>query len=412
MDKFMENKWVMRILALLLAVLLYISVSIEQGTFKTTKNTTSQQNSDVITDVPLEMYYDSDNLVVSGAPQTVNVTVEGPKSIVQPTKALRDFKLYVDLRDLGIGKHQVRIKSKGISDKLAARIEPAYINVDIEEKVTKEFKVEAEFNSAILADGFEAEKPTVEPKTVKITGAKNIIDKITYVKATIDVRGEVNQTVTREAQVRVLDRELNKLDVQVDPETVDVTLPVKNPSKTVPLKVSQTGTPPEGVKILGTSMDPKEVTIYGKQDVLDTISEIDLPLDVSKIDKDTTVNVPIKLKDGLNKASADNAKVTVDVQKTEEKTFSNLQVAEQGVGDQYDMEILAPEKGQVDLTVKGPSEIIDQLSADDFKLYVDAAGLAAGDHDLNIQVDNPDKNISWTLSDDNMKIRLKEKANS
>ncbi|RDI37519.1 CdaR family protein [Falsibacillus pallidus] len=409
MDKFMENKWVMRIIALLLAILLYTSVSVEKGDFKKEKNPSPKANSEVITDVPLDLYYDSDNLVVSGAPEKVNVMVEGPTSIVQPTKTMRDFQLYVDLRDLGIGRHQVKIKSKGLSDKLQAKIEPAFISVDIQEKVTKEFKVEAEFNSAILAEGFEAESPTVQPKTVKITGAKNIIDQITYVKATIDVRGEVDKTVTREAQVRVLDRELNKLNVTVNPSTVDVTLPVKNPSKTVPISINKTGTPPEGVKILDVSADPKQITIYGKQDVLDSINELDLPLDVSKIEKDSTIEVPVKLQDGLNKASVDKVKVKVDVEKTETKTFSNLQVAERGVGDQYNMTILSPEKGQVDLTVTGPSEIVDQLSADDFKLYVDASDLEAGDHSLKIQIDSPGDNFSTQLSDDTMKIRLEEK---
>ena len=410
MDKFMENKWVMRIIALLLAILLYTSVSVEQGSFKQQKNTPSQPNSEAISDVPLELYYDSNNLVVSGAPDTVNVMVEGPKAIVQPTKAMRDFQLYVDLRDLGIGRHQVRIKAKGLSDKLKAQIEPQFISVDIQEKVTKEFKVEAEFNSAILADGFEAENPTVQPKTVKITGAKNIIDQIAYVKATVDVRGEVDKTVTREAQVRVLDRELNKLNVTVDPTTVDVTLPVKNPSKTVPVSIKETGTPQEGVKILDASPEPKQITIYGKQDVLDTISQIEVPLDVSKIDKDSTIEVPVKLEEGLNKASVDKIKVKVDVEKTEEKTFSNLQVAERGLDDQYDMSILSPVKGQVDLTVTGPSEIIDQLSADDFKLFVDASDLKPGTHDLNIQIDSPGNNFTSDLSEDTMKIRVEEKS--
>lgn len=101
---------------------------------------------------------------------------------------------------------------------MTAKISPAYVTVTVQEKVTKEFRVDAEFNSNLLASGFEAETPSVEPKTVKITGAKDVIDQITYVKATVDSKREISSTITRDAKVQVLDKSLNKLNVDVDPK--------------------------------------------------------------------------------------------------------------------------------------------------------------------------------------------------
>ena len=97
---------------------------------------------DIIRDVPVEVYYDNENLVVTGVPETVNMTIEGPINIVQTTKLLKDFTLFVDLRDLTMGKHHVEIQHENISEKLQVRIDPATIDVVIEEKITETFRVD------------------------------------------------------------------------------------------------------------------------------------------------------------------------------------------------------------------------------------------------------------------------------
>ena len=92
--------------------------------------------------MPVEVYYDNENLVVTGVPETVNITIEGPINLVQTTKLLKDFSLIVDLRTLTMGKHSVSIQPENISEKLQVRIEPAMVDVFIEEKITETFKVE------------------------------------------------------------------------------------------------------------------------------------------------------------------------------------------------------------------------------------------------------------------------------
>ena len=74
---------------------------------------------------------------------------------------------------------------------------------------------------------------------MEITGAKDIIEQIAYVVATLDINKVVDGTITREARVQVLDKDYNKLDVAIEPETVDVTVEVINPSKEVPVSVNR-----------------------------------------------------------------------------------------------------------------------------------------------------------------------------
>src|SRR5690606_12222755 len=167
MDKFMENPWFVRIISMLLAVLLFATANDYFGgkNTRTTPNDMENANTDTITNVPVEVYYDSENLVVTGIPKTVDVKIEGQRRFVEATKRQRNFTVYVDLSDVQIGQHRVQILYKDISDKLKVNIEPAYADISVQEKVTKEFGVEAEFNRSILAEGFEAERPDVDPKT-------------------------------------------------------------------------------------------------------------------------------------------------------------------------------------------------------------------------------------------------------
>ncbi|WP_064091701.1 CdaR family protein [Rossellomorea aquimaris] len=412
MDKFMESRWFMRVVGLMLACILYLSVNFDDfQTDANNSNNNSQTAIETIRDVPLEVFYDSENLVVTGLPETVNVTVEGPKSIVQPTKTLKDFQVYVDLNELGIGEHQVQIKTDNLSEKLEVKLDPDFVNVSVQEKITKEFSVDPEFNESFLSNGFEAEGLAVKPKTVKVTGSKDEVEKIAYVKATLDINEEINENLTREAKVQVLDRELNKLNVSIEPEVVDVTVSVINPSKDVPVVIKEKGSLPEGTTLESISVEPKEAAIFGRQEVLDSIKELVAQVDLSKITKDTTLTVPLSLQDGLNKVAPEEVKIKVDVTTTEQKRLSGLKLTPQGLGEEYEYTIVSPEAGSVDVSLKGRSDEVGKITKDDFTLDLDLSGLEPGEHEVEIDAAGPE-NIDWNLSQKTVRIQIKEKNTS
>ncbi|MBW8350862.1 hypothetical protein K0H71_15620 [Bacillus sp. IITD106] len=413
MDKFMENPWFVRIISMLLAVLLFATANDYFGgkNTRTTPNDMENANTDTITNVPVEVYYDSENLVVTGIPKTVDVKIEGQRRFVEATKRQRNFTVYVDLSDVQIGQHRVQILYKDISDKLKVNIEPAYADISVQEKVTKEFGVEAEFNRSILAEGFEAERPDVDPKTVKITGAKDVIEKISYVKATINASGLINDTIKQYAKVTVLDRELNKLDVLVEPESVLVTIPVTNPRKNVPIKINTTGTPPDDINIKTISTVTPEVMIFGRTEVLQNVEELEVTVDVSGIREDTEVEVPIKYPLGVNKITPDKIKVKILAEKKlEEKTLKDIKIESKGLSSDLNMELLSPVNGTVSLKVTGEKENLEKAIEGDFHVILNMEGLKAGEHEVDLVVDGLN-GVEWELTEKKAKIRLTEKEN-
>lgn len=408
MDKLMDNRWFMKAIALALAILLYSAVPNNDNKI-TNVNVPGEQNTETIQDVPVKSYYDTENLVISGIPNTVDVTVQGPLPNVQTAKALKNFEVYVDLSEIKIGSHTVPIKVKDISNKLKVQIDPAYANITVQERVTKEFKVEAEYDTALLEEGYQAQQPIVEPSTVKITGARDTIERITYVKATLDIKDQFNRPITREAKVRVLDQELNKLDVVVEPETVEVTIPVISAKKTVPIKIVQKGSTPTGVVIESIDfVDTSEADIIGPEELLEKTESVRVEVDLAKITKDTTLRLPVIISEGITKVSPQTVDVNVKVTKMEERTFSGLEVTSVGLSEDYDVEFRDPLDALVNLTIMGPSEELDLLNPDDFQLFIDLSNYVAGLHSVEIKVDGP-AGLNWKINKTVARIKISEK---
>ncbi|OLS34268.1 YbbR-like domain-containing protein [Bacillus sp. MRMR6] len=405
MDKLMDNPWFIKMLALLLAVLLYTSV-LNSDDKATSINIPGETSTATIEEVPVKAYYDIDNLVVTGIPETVEVTIKGPMPHVQSAKTLRNFEVFVDLTDAEIGNKKVKFEIRDLSDKVKATINPESVSVSIQEKVTKEFKVEAEFNTSMIEEGYAAGQATVEPNKVKITGAKNVVDQITYVKATIDNKDSINQTITQEAQVQVLDKELNKLAVLIEPETVKVTIPIKATNKTVPINVVEKGTTPDGIMIDSINLDIREAIITGTEEVLKETDNVRVEVDLSKITENTTLELPVIIPNGITKVNPQTVKATVTIKKQEEeKTVSGIPINIRGLDEPYDAVVNDPVNRTISLVINGPSGTVTGLSPEDFRIFIDLSGLAEGSHDVNIQVEGP-PDVTWKPDKSSAKITI------
>lgn len=408
----MNNHWFMKIFALLLAIMLYMSVNIEEKESKSgiTRNSVGQTDIETVTNVPVVTYYDEENLVVSGVPKTVNVTLEGPASILKPTALQRDFEVYVDLTNFELGTYTVPIKYKNISDKLTVKIQPSTAKVTIQEKVSKDFSVDVDFiHKNKMPDGYSVEEPIVKPNVVSITGAKDVVNRIALVKARVDLDGAVD-TVRQESRVTAYDREGKILNVDINPSVVEVTAPIKSPSKSVPLKINRTGTLKKGLSIVKIETVPNEVTIFGPKEKIDPIEFLDgITINLDEITKDTTLEVSVPLPDGIKSVDPPKVKINIQVQEEQKKTFKSLPIHVLGLGDQYEAQFLNPEDGTMDVQVSGAPSVLNSIKPSDIQLYVNANELGVGEHEVEVEVNGP-QNIKWNLSKNKIKIRISQRT--
>jgi YbbR domain-containing protein len=288
-------------------------------------------------------------------------------------------------------------------------MKPSSVTVTVEERITKEFKVEAEINASQIEDGYSAGQPVVGPNKVKITGAKSMIDRISYVKATLEEKGKLKETITRDARIQVLDKDLNKLNVVVDPDTVKVTVPVKSNTKTVPISVVKKGSAPSGVTIVSIELDENEATITGTEEVLKETENVRVEVDISKISENTTLSLPVIISNGITKVTPQMVKATVVVKKEEDKTVSSIPISIRGLTAAYKAEINDPASRTINVEVNGPSGAVVGLKPEDFSAYIDVTGLTEGSHDVPIQVDGP-TGVNWQPDKETAKVSITKNA--
>ncbi|MDN4606476.1 CdaR family protein [Sporosarcina highlanderae] len=421
MDKFMDRPWFLRFTALALAIILFFSVKAED---EKTNRSGIGDAVDIIKDVPLEVYYDKDNYVVTGAPETVDVTIQGPSSLVQSAKLLKDFTLKVDLREETLGRHTLKIQTENLSDKLDVKLEPATVDVLYEEKITQTFRVDPELNERLLAEDFNVVKMEVEPAKIEVTGAKSVIEAISFVKVSVTGDKGINKSFNQKARVRVLDRDLNKLNVKIVPEEVTVKVEVEEYNTEVPIVLRQRGVASENVTIDSIYTDTKTIRLHGPKKVLDSIREIVVDVDISNVKESGSVELNIQKPKGVSQISLDKIKVSVSatVKSLEDppevsmdpadvenvtKEFKGIPVDVTGLDNQFKSFFRKPENGKVNLTVTAKPEVINTLSNSDFKISVDASKTdSEGEYIYPLVVEAPD-NIAWKLSEDEVTMEVK-----
>lgn len=313
MDKLFDSTWALRITALIIALALFFYVKSE---LDSTRVNSASDEVAVLTDIPLEVYYDDENLIVTGLPETVNITISGPDKIVLKTELAMDFSVFVELNDLLIGEHRVEVQHENISEKLEVKLDPQWVNITIEERVTQEFRVDPEMNSRLLADGYEVVSKVANPTTVNITGAESVLKSISYVKATVTGESGIKASFEQEANVKVLNADLNRLDVLVEPAVVKVNVEVREYSKELPIRFVQKGIAVEGIEIIDLRPLDATVKVFGKKSVVDELSEIVLEFDVAQVNDSGEFEGQLILPDGL-RAEPKTVKIQADVQKEE-----------------------------------------------------------------------------------------------
>ncbi|MBC1801162.1 CdaR family protein [Listeria booriae] len=464
MDRILSNKWSVRIISLIFAAVLFTYIT--SSSDKTLSMGESGTYVDVINNVPVEVYYDKDKMTVSGAPDTVDVTVTGSKGLVQLAKSQSNLVAYIDLKKAKAGTQNAKIQIKGLSDRLKATINPATAKVTIAEKVTKKYTVDVELNKSVIADGYQAGTAKVKPKKVSITGSQEVLDQIAYVKATISDEKDQKSDFDTTATVSAFDANLNKLDVEIDPGQVDVSVPVSKIGKTVPLRFQQSGNPADKtVTISSLTSEDTKVTVIAPESVTDSIEQITIPIDVTQITGDKTVEVKVPVPTGATSVNPTSVKVNIKTTKkqndqssnndankssgqtpeapaattpdtdtttppanndkdensddnsdTEDKQvsteFRDVPITITGLNnsESFNTTFIDPVSGKVNITINGTQKEIDTVERSDFNIVANLSNLQEGIHTVPLAVHGLAANFTFTLTQSKAEIQIVKKV--
>ncbi|WP_085520692.1 CdaR family protein [Tuberibacillus sp. Marseille-P3662] len=412
MDKLFKSRWFMKLIAFLIALMLYTVVTSEQDSQANTPFFSDNGEAIETSSEELSAEYDKDKYVVLGLPEEVKLQVKGSPEQVQTTKFRITKHVFVDLEGKGPGTYKVPIQSEGLQNGLNVNIIPSSVRVTIQKKVTESFPVNIDFiNEQKLAAGYQLGDPTIEPETVEVTGGKQVIDSISYIKGVINVKG-ANEDISRELNLKAYDDNGNQLDVQMNPSSADVEIPLLSPSKTMNVKTETKGQLPDGTSLSSITVSPKKVDIYGEKDVISDInhlSTVKVPLD--GVTEGQTLDVDVPMPKGVDMVKPETVQVKVDVGQSQKHSFKQVSIGVRGLDKDQTVEFLDPPDRAVDVTLEGTEQVLSSVRRGDFQVYVDVSDLKAGKHQAELQVETPDY-VKAIVSKENTKIKVNSESQS
>ncbi|MBU9720173.1 MULTISPECIES: YbbR-like domain-containing protein [Bacillaceae] len=393
MDKWFNNTWFIKWISLLIAILLFLMVNAENINNQPggIPGITSQIRN--IMEVDLTVYHDDGYQVVTEVdPANVQVTVRGPQNVLRQFQLMPrpEYELYVDVRGKEPGVHYERVQYSGFPNDVDVTINPRTVRVTVQEKQTVSFPVDVELiNQGEIEEGYTIGTPYTTPTNVDITAARGIIEQINSVRAVVDVANR-NATFQEVASVIVLDQNGNEMDLNTDPPAVEVTVPITSPNKEVPLRIEREGELPEGIAIENIYTEPNVVTIYGPIDVINDISFIDgIKIDLSEITRDTTIEVPVPVPDGVERVEPETVEVHVEISEEEVREFTDVTIEVNGLPEEFEYTFIDPEDGLVNIGLMGSPSVLERVDREDFQVYIDLSGLEVGEHELPLQFIGP-----------------------
>lgn len=234
---FFRRKWFLRIISLILAVFLFMYVNgsksgfLRQNTRNNNQSSALMSNKSATLRMPLDVTIDNNRYIVSGYPQYVKVKVTGPSALVTTTSNTQNFKVYADLSDLTPGKHRVKLKTSGLNSELTSKIEPQYINVNIQPRKTITMKVTIRLSTRDLDNGYKLGRPHSDIQTVQVTGSRNEVNKVDRIVAFVAVPHDAKDNIARQVTLQAVDRNGQTLNVVISPTTTNVSIPVSASSQ-------------------------------------------------------------------------------------------------------------------------------------------------------------------------------------
>lgn len=308
----LESKWGLRFVALILAIFFFLSVNNVFGNIFNTDDI-SQKSNKTIQDVPVDVVYNNKDLHVTKAPDNVDVTLSGPQSKLIKIENPEDLKVIIDLSDKKAGKYHEKFQVKGIGNDVSYSVKPKSADVNLEKKITKKMHVQPDVSQSDINPKYKVSSQNISPETVKVTGGEQQLKKIAYLKATFKKSSKITKDTNDVAEVNAFDKELNKLNVSINPNEVDLKVGVEPFSKKVKVRTKTTGKLDDDKELDNIKLDDKEVEIYGSRDDLQSVNEVTADVNLDGVSDSTEQNVKFDLPDNVTKIDPKETKAYINV---------------------------------------------------------------------------------------------------
>lgn len=412
-DKWLRNVNVVRVVALLIGILLWFVVHMDEHANDSTGTIQPQITENTIYDVAVKTTgLDTQSYAITSiVPAQVDITISGTASqLLEVRTKDGQNRIEADLSDVAPGVNQVTLKAVGFPSGVKVKqISPETIEVHVEEIGSKEVPVRIDVTGQ-PSPGYEASEPIVEPEKVYVTAPLSTLEKIVEVRTAFDLDG-AQETVQREVQLEPVNADGEVVKAVLVPSTAQVEVPITIPYKEIPFQIELIGDPAEGYSVASYSQSVQMVTVYGAREVVEALEIYDgVQVDLTGLTNSATLTLDLPLPEGTNSVLPATVEVQIEIVASQSRTLESIPIEVTGLPDDGEIEavILEPDSGTIDVTVEAAPNIINELKLDDIKAEVDAANLPIGEHEQSIIITLPQFVKLREVSSETATIRVME----
>lgn len=408
-ESWLSKQTTLLFLSLFISIIIFVIVDQKIINF-------SSQAAEVLKDQTVNVMYDDELYVVEGLPDKVDVTLIGSKADLYIAKQSTNNGVTVNLEGLKPGTHRVDIEYDRGNNDIEYSVNPSVATVIIYKKVSANKKLSYDIvNDDKLDSKLTVKSVKLSTEEVTIRGAEYQINQVSTVKALIDLTNlsskEAGVQKLNDVVLKAYDSEGNIVDVEIvpvePPAIVSAEVDLDSPSKKVSLNFVPKGKMVTGKAIAGYTFSQNEVTIYGDSDVLESINNLDVEVNVSNITSNTSFKAEIKKPSGVKSISSNYVTVSLTVTDASSTPVRfTIPLTGINVADGLTAQPIDNENGLITIEVQGASSVLSSIDESDITVYVDLKDLGEGEWTREVIVKGSNPLVSYKALRTEAKVRI------
>jgi len=346
-------------------------------------------------EISVDLVSPAENVVLTAGntlPDTVQVRLRAPRSSWERLTP-NHFKATLDLSGYGVGVHDVLLQVRATDPQIVIEeVFPASAQVQLEPLATKDLPVTFRLQGD-PPNGFAYRLPR-NPITVTVKGPAVSVTDVERVEAQIFLNN-AKESVEREIKPvpkNIADETVSSVSLELLTQTVTISVEQKFGYNTVSVKAPVIGQPAAGYFINSITTEPDEIVLRGLDEAPSAIETGEI--DISNTTEDVVKRVPLTLPPGFSIEVDENDKpedgrsilVTVEISAFSGGLNVEREVTVQGALPEFTWQI-DPES--VEILLRGPVPMLQNLTNEDVTVIVDLFGLEPGIHKLKPAIIKP-----------------------
>ena len=403
-------------------VLIYFSLVCAVGLFLLVDSEVINLNSSeaqVLSDQPIEVLYNAQTYIVEGVPETVDITLIGSSSALFLANRSSNNKVSLDLSNYGVGTYKVKLKYNSASSSIDYKLDPSTVTVKISPKVSEERKLSYDLlNENSLDKRLSVSKVKLSDSNVVVKSSQAILDKVAVVKALVDTK-DIGATSAGDYEVEgvklvAYDEDGVKLqNVEIVPSSVTAKVTLESYSATKPVKLVTVGNMASGYAIETITSSVQNVTVYGSPSVVDALEYVEAKVKIDgRKSNESNIAADIITPSGIRYMSDTKTQVSITVAPERQRIITAVPVKQENLDTRiYDAKAIDSENSVVDVIVKGAESVINNMTAEDLRVYVDFTGKTASNdpQTLLVQVSTSEVRVTVKPVKTEVQIYIRKK---